>query len=154
MSNKKKKIQAAKISIFITSVFVIFLSVTYAFVNLTLTGTKRQVITAGNLQLVLEEDDPINITSAFPMDDEVGMIGPTYNFRLINKNDVSIDYVLKLKDVTKSDNKLATNIVKYGLEKEGTRVGIHLLSEIEPNEYTLEENKISGGETLHFSLRL
>jgi len=56
MDEKRKKKQIAKISVFITSVFVIFLSVTYAFINMTVTGTKRQVITSGNLQIELEEE--------------------------------------------------------------------------------------------------
>ena len=40
----KNTVQVAKISIFITSVFVIFLSVTYAFINVQLTGTKKHII--------------------------------------------------------------------------------------------------------------
>ncbi len=45
---KKRNQQIAKISVFITSLFVIFLSVTYAFINLTIGEEKRQVITAGS----------------------------------------------------------------------------------------------------------
>ncbi len=47
MKQGKKKEGIAKIAIFITSVFVIFLSVTYAFINVTLSETKRQVIRQG-----------------------------------------------------------------------------------------------------------
>lgn len=54
---KEKRKQIAKITVFITSIFIIFLSISYAFINLTLEGTKRQVIQVGTLDLVLEEDE-------------------------------------------------------------------------------------------------
>ena len=97
MKEKKRKI--AKVSIFITSIFVIFLSVTYAFINQTLVGTKRQVITAGNLELeLLEDENNLTIEDALPMYDEVGMLQEAFTFRLINKTAMNTNYVLKLVD--------------------------------------------------------
>ena len=74
MEEKNKKRQVAKISVFITSIFVIFMSITYAFITQTLTGTKEVVINAGVLDLVLEEENAITISNALPMYDEVGKI--------------------------------------------------------------------------------
>ena len=56
MEEKNKREQIVKISVFITGLFVIFLSVTYAFINQTLTGKKSQVLMSGNLELELDED--------------------------------------------------------------------------------------------------
>jgi len=82
---KNKRKQIAKITVFITSIFIIFMSVSFAFINLTLQGTKRQVIEAGTLSLELDEDgNNLTIANALPMYDEVGMIQEAFTFRLIN----------------------------------------------------------------------
>jgi len=120
MEQNKKK-QVAKISVFITSIFVIFLSITYAFINMTLTGTKRQVITAGNLELeLLEDDNNLTIANAMPMYDEVGMIQDAFTFRLVNKTSVDTNYALKLVK-TDSDDELYEEMVRFHLSKDGDK---------------------------------
>ncbi len=151
MNERQKKIQVAKISIFITSIFVIFLSVTYAFINVTLQGTRRQVITAGTLELDLVEDENnISISNALPMYDEVGMIQDPFTFRLINNGDNSVNYRLKLADIT-AGSKLSKSIVKYGLTKEETDT-INLLSTL--SNGVIDEGTINGRETINYKLRL
>ena len=71
---KENKKQIAKITVFLTSIFIIFLSVTYAFINVTINGTRRQVITVGNLDIDLEEDDNFTIDNTLPVYDEVGCL--------------------------------------------------------------------------------
>ena len=149
--NKKQKRQVAKISVFITSVFVIFLSVTYAFINLTITGTRRQVITAGNLDLILTEDaNNLTITNALPMYDEVGMLQDAFTFRLVNRSDLNINYILRLVDVT-TENKLSLTDVKYGLTKDGNHT-IDLLSNLQEN--VVDSGTIAGNATIEYALRL
>ncbi len=155
MSDKNKKKQIAKITVFITSIFVIFLSVTYAFINLTLFGNKRQIITVGNLQLRLEEKNEIKLENAFPMYDEVGMIQPSFNFQLINETNMNIKYILKLEDITEEDaNRLNNSIVRYGLVKDKNEPIIDSLSTIAGNDYKLEEATIPKKTTIDFQLRL
>lgn len=150
--NKNKRRQVAKISVFITSVFVIFLSITYAFISMTLAGTKRQVITSGNLQLELEEGDAITIQNAMPMHDEVGMIQDSFDFKLKNLGNTDVKYSIKLIDITDSTKeKLNTNIVKYGLTKDGV-VSKALLSSLNDNE--LDHGVISMGTKISYQLRL
>ena len=151
MIEKAKKKQIIKISVFITSIFVIFLSVTYAFINQTLIGTKRQVITAGNLSLELQEDENnLTITDAMPMYDEVGMIQEAFTFRLVNKIDVRTNYIVKLEKITVADP-LDESLVKYGLTKD-EEVTIDFVSNIEEN--TIDSGTISGNQTISYSLRL
>ncbi len=154
MKEKVKKKEIAKISVFITSIFVIFLSITYAFINLTLAGNKRQVITVGTLQLELEEDDEITIQNALPMYDEVGLIQDAFTFRLINKGNNAVNYILSLEDITEEEtNKLSTFQVKYGLTRDSiTKKGY--LSTIEGIGYKLEEDTIEGNTTYNYELRL
>jgi len=150
--DKNKKKQVAKISVFITSIFVIFLSITYAFINMTVTGTKRQVITSGNLQVELEEDNVITLTNAMPMYDDVGMLQDAFNFRLVNQTSEDTNYIIKLVDITDvSKEKLDTSVVKYGLTKDGVST-INLLSTLTDNQ--IDSGKISGNQTIHYSLRL
>jgi len=152
MSEKQRKIQVIKISVFITSIFVIFLSVTYAFINLTLQGTRRQVITAVNLQLdLLEDENNITISNALPMYDEVGMIQEPFTFRLVNKSSQNLNYVLKLTDITKGTNKLSTDIVKYYLTKDGIGTPA-LLSTLTDGQ--VDSGVINGNQTIEYTLRL
>lgn len=47
---KEKNYKRIKISLFISSVLIFLFSVSYAFINMSLTGMKRQVITSGDLK--------------------------------------------------------------------------------------------------------
>ena len=151
MSKTKNK-QVAKIAVFITSVFVIFLSVTYAFINVTLSGTKRQVITAGDLSLVLEEDENnLTIENALPMYDEVGKLQEAFTFRLVNNGTSNMNYTIKLVDITTGNDKLSTSDVKYYLTKEGSGTP-DLLSSL--SDGVIDSGTITGSETIHYTLRL
>jgi len=150
--DKNQKKQVAKISVFITSVFVIFLSVTYSFINMTVAGTKRQVITAGSLEIELEEENAITLSNAMPMYDEVGMIQDSFDFQIKNVGTHDTAYSLKLIDITDSSKeKLDTNIVRYGLTKNGENT-ISFLSDLKSSQ--LDAGVISGGQIYQYNLRL
>ena len=133
--------------------FVIFISITYALVNVTVSGTKRQVITAGDLSLILEENENnLTIENAFPLADEVGMIQEdVFTFRLINNSPMEVGYILKLVDITTGGNKLSTSDVKYYLTKDGKGTPA-LLSELEDG--VVDSGLIKGNQVIHYSLRL
>ena len=149
----KKKKEIIKISIFITSIFVIFLSVTYAFINVTLTGTKQQIITAGDISLVLEEDENnLTIENALPMYDEVGMIQEDlFTFRLVNNGTANTNYIVKLVAVTNGNNKLSTNDVRYYLTKNGVGI-LESLSSL--SDGVIDTGTIARDQTIHYTLRL
>jgi len=148
---KKKNLQIAKISVFITSLFVIFLSVTYAFINLTIGGEKRQVITAGSLELeLIEDENNLTITNALPMYDEVGMIQDAFTFRLQNKGTTSVNYKVKLVDITTGE-KLNYSDVKIGLTKDGLD-SIQLLSSLISG--IIDEGLVEPDATIEYALRL
>ncbi len=145
------KSNAIKLSILMVSILVIFISISYAFLSQILTGTKKQVITAGNLELELKEGEVITLSNALPMYDEVSMIEKSFDFTLRNKTTQNADYVLKLKDVTESTNKLDTSIVKYGLTKDEL-ITKGLLSNLTDN--TLDTGTLTGNQIIDYSLRL
>ena len=149
---KAKTKQVAKIAVFITSIFVIFLSATYAFINVTLSGTKRQVITAGDLSLVLEEDENnLTIENALPMYDEVGKLQEAFTFRLVNNGTSNMNYTIKLVDITTNTDKLSPSDVKYYLTKEGSGSPA-LLSSL--SDGVIDSGIISGEQTINYTLRL
>ncbi len=147
---KENRKQIAKITIFLTSIFVIFLSVTYAFINVTINGTRRQVITVGNLNIDLEEDNNFTIDNTLPVYDEVGMLSKSFNFRLINNSDEKASYTLSLEDITTGE-KLSLSDVKLGLRK-NRETSISALSDLE--NLVIDTGVISGNETIEYSLRL
>ena len=152
MEEKNNKRQVAKISVFITSIFVIFMSITYAFVNQVLTGTKEVVVSAGVLDLVLEEENAITISNAYPMYDEVGMIQEeVFKFRLVNKTNNPTNYILKMTKIV-ATNEIDPSDVKYYLTKEG--VGQPKLLSSLPVDGTVDSGKIEGKDTIDYTLRL
>ncbi len=147
---KENRKQVAKITVFLTSIFVIFLSVTYAFINVTINGTRRQVITVGNLDIDLDEDDNFEIYNTLPVYDEVGMLSQPFNFRLINNSDEKANYVLSLEDITIGE-KLSYTDVRLGLTKNG-ETSIQSLDTLE--NLVIDMGIINGNETIEYNLRL
>lgn len=143
-----------KISVFITSVFIIFLSITYAFMNQTVFGNKRQVLITGDLQIELEESKEITLENAMPMYDEVGKIQEQhFDFQVVNKTNYKVDYILHLKDITaEGKEKLNDSDVKYYLTKEHQDVKLEKLSD--RVEDIIDEGEIRKDSTIHYSLRL
>lgn len=148
MENEKKKV--IKTGIFVLSILVIVFSIAYAFLDITLMGTKTQAITAGNLKLFLDEGEAIQIQDALPMFDEVGMIQKPFTFRLVNETVYNTRYVLKLEDVT-TGNKLDTNILRYGFTKQDITT-IASISEL--SDYVLDRGIIYGEQSIEYAFRL
>ncbi len=147
---KERKSRFIKVLVFVMSVFVIFFSVSYAFLAQTLTGTKRQVIQTGDLSLELKEDNAIVLENAMPMYDEVGIIQEPFTFRLLNTGATNVSYVVKLVDETVA-NPLPTGLVKYGLTKDGVS-NIDFVSHIKNN--VLDKGVILGKQEIEYALRL
>jgi len=143
-----------KISVFITSVFIIFLSITYALINQTVFGNKRQILTSSTLLIELEEGKELTITDAMPMYDEVGKIQEnSFHFRLINNGNYKVDYTLHLADITKEGReKLSYENVKYYLTKDTEDLKLELLSE--RTEDIIDQGVIDANQTIYYILRL
>ncbi len=140
-----------KIGVFFLGPFMLTFGVSFAFINLTIFGSKQQVVNAGNLDLVLDEDENnLYIENALPMYDEVGMIQEAFTFRITNKTSMDTAYVLKLEEITVGQP-LAREDVKYGLTK-NKETTIDFVSNIVDN--VIDEGVILGNETIEYELRL
>ncbi len=142
-----------KISIFVLSILTILFSISYAFLSIRLQGEKKQVISSGELSLeLLEDNNNLTISNALPMHDQVGMIQGPFTFKLVNKGNIPINYIVRLVDVTpESTEKLDINIMKYGLTKDEVNT-IDLLSYLENGQ--IDSGMISSNQTIEYSLRL
>jgi len=131
----------------------IFVGASFAFWSFQINSTKKHIIKAADMDVVLEEDDSgITLENASPIYDEVGMIQKPYTFRLVNRGGIRATYILRLKDITESDSRLATSDVKYGLTRNGINK-IKLLSTL-PSDGRIDCNILKGGETVEYALRL
>jgi len=142
------------IGVCLAGVLMILLGITYAFIDLTLQGAKKQVITAGSLKIRLDEGDAIVLENALPMYDEVGMIQKSFSFTLYNESTQSLGYKVYLEDVT-SGEKLSTDIVRYAITKDKTTIlGPDYLSTLKENEYQIDAGKIDANSAYNYELRL
>ena len=79
---------------------VLLLGGTYAWLTLTLNGTKKVRIEAGTLSLVLDEGNAINVEDSVPMSDIDGLATTPYTFSLQNNGNVTSKYTIYLDDAS------------------------------------------------------
>lgn len=144
------KKQIAKISIFITSIFIIFMSGIYAMIHQTLEGSKRHVITSGKLQIDFQEEDAISLENALPVYDEVGRIQSAFIFKITNKGNNASDYKIKLIRLS-TTNELSIENIRYSLKKKETET-IDSLSNL--TDEILDSGTINAKETIQYELRV
>ena len=166
---EKKKIGNAKLLIvaFVLTVAIIFGS-TYAWIRLTKTSTIENKITAGNLDLVLDDttSEGIKLLKAIPMSYQQGVATTEYTFTLKN-NGSKGDYTISLLDeatytddegaqVTIEDtNRIADTKIRYILLKDGEVAEASksmLLSEAANR--VIDSGTIANGTTITYSLRI
>ena len=163
---EKKKIGNTKLLIvaFVLTVAIIFGS-TYAWVRLTKNSNTVNKITAGNLELTLDDttSDGITLVNDVPKSYRQGMETKEYTFTLTNKNSTS-SYSLSLKDLEKyindeneevtitDENRINDSKIRYILLKDGeeaTAAKSKILT-----DRVLDSGTIEKGQTIKYSLRV
>ena len=136
---------------------VLLLGGTYAWLQLTLTGTKTTRIEAGTLALTLDESasEGINVEDAVPMTDQEGLATEAYTFSVENTGNVLSEYTIYLDDeaISEEDVRMEDSIVKYSLTKNGGESTTALVSTLTDRALT-EDNLIEAGTTDTYTLRL
>ena len=144
---KKKKLGNTKLLIIaVVMTFVVMFGTTYAWLRLTKTSTIENKITAGNLELVLDDttSEGIKLEKAVPISDVEGEKGTEYTFTLENKGTIDLNYYLYLNDLdlAEGETRLEDNKVRYKLVKDdnvvtATNVGMYRIIYVEGN-YTID----------------
>lgn len=149
---KIRKNQKMVMIISIICLLVVSFAMTYAYYQRTVFGTKKQIITVGELKLELEEDENnLEITNAFPTADEVGMLQEPFTFRLINDDTGALKYNIKLTDITTAPNYIEKEITRYGLEKNGS-IQYGYISDL--TDSIIDSGLIAPGKTIEYTLRI
>lgn len=162
-----KNLKNRKILFIILAVVIVLIGGSYAWLTLTLTGTKKVVIHSGNLSLNLDETskDGINLTNSYPMTDQEGMKTIGYDFTLKNDGTISSNYVVSIDDITENEKKLNTDVLKYdlkkivynkdGSKKEEQTDTMQLLSSIKTDDgIILDSGLIEKDEYITYELRI
>ena len=163
---EKKKIENAKLLIvaFVLTVAIIF-GTTYAWIRLTKTSTIENKITAGNLELVLDDttSEGIKLVNEVPKSYKQGMTTKEYTFTLTNKNSTS-SYSLSLKDLAKytndnneevtvaDENRIDDSKIRYILLKNGEEADVSKSKIL--TDRVIDTGTIEKGQTVSYSLRL
>ena len=129
MKNKKKKDsfikKNGKIIIAVAVILILLIGGTYAWLRVTLTGSKVNTITAGVLEMELDEraTNGIELLEAVTTSDETGKKGTPYKFVMENTGNILSNYTLSLEsqplDILGEDTlkKMPQNRIKYNLKK-------------------------------------
>ena len=163
---EKEKIGNAKLLIvaFVLTVAIIFGS-TYAWIRLTKTSTIENKITAGNLELVLDDttSEGIKLVNEVPRSYKQGMETKEYTFTLTNKNSTS-SYSLSLKDLAKyindeneevtvaDENRIDDSKIRYILLKDGEEARADKSKLL--TDRVIDSGTIEKGQTIKYSLRV
>ena len=164
---EKKKTNSRKVKITVIAICAVLLLVmgaTYAWLRLTLNGSKVNVLRAGGLELALNEtSEGITLEDVVPVTDAKGLQGKEYTFTLENKGSDS-SYTIYLDDVLDIDQngendfeeseRMSDSDIKYSLIKNGkTTTKVLTETGTNPNR-VLDSGIIKKGTTNTYSLRL
>ena len=163
---EKKKIGNAKLLVIaIVLILVVIIGTTYAWLRISKESKIINKITAGNLELTLDDttSEGIKLIKAIPMSYQQGIKTEEYTFTLTNKSSTS-SYTLSLKDLdtyTNDNNeevaitdadRLADSKVRYILLKDGeeaTAAKSKILT-----DRVIDSGTIEKGKTITYSLRI
>ncbi len=137
MDTKKENwLQKHKMGVFVgVSAVLMLIGLSYAWLQLTLRGTKElTILTAGSLELELDDTmaGGISFLDAVPISNEDGLAQEGYTFTLENKGNVTSDYTIYLDDLdlAEGQNRMSDSFIKYQLVKDGSEVDLQLLDKI------------------------
>lgn len=121
MGNTKRGVEGNKKKIIALAVaLVLLIGGTYAWLTLTLTGTKTARIEAGTLSLELvDEANEINVENALPVTDEEGKATDPYVFTLNNNGNITSLYTVYLDSAAIEEglSAMPQDKVKYSVVK-------------------------------------
>ena len=164
--NETKKIGNAKLLVIaVVLTLVVVLGTTYAWLSISQESKIINKITAGNLELTLDDttSEGIKLTKEIPRSYQQGMTTKEYTFTLTNKSSTS-SYTLSLKDLTTYTNdedqevtiadedRLADSKVRYILLKDGEKSTASKSKIL--TDRVLDSGTIEKGKTIKYSLRI
>ena len=158
MKNKKEPKKKLIIS-FLLLFLCIIIGISYAYLSISLTSSKENLVKVGDLNLVLDETSSNGITleNDVAITDEQGLAQEGASFSLKNNGKAYICYKLYLddKDLTSGETRVDDKLIKFSLDKDNEVGKSQTLPTIGTNpNRLLDEGTIDSGATINYKLRL
>ena len=165
-TNKKITIDMKSlIVVIIAAILAILIGLSYAWLNITKKSEIVNKITAGNLELTLDDttSEGIKLTKEVPRSYQQGMTTKEYTFTLTNKSSTS-SYTLSLKDlntytndnneevIITDEDRLADSKIRYILLKDGEEATASKSKIL--TDRVIDSGTIEKGKTIKYSLRI
>ena len=157
----KKKRKDLLILLFLISITVLVIGVSYALLTKNIIGGSNKVVyKVGDLDVKLDESGSkdISLTNATPQEDSEGLSNEPYSFSIVNNAITDLKYTIYLEDDTDAKNSCGTNcelvpynFVKYNLSSDSTSLKTSTLSSSSNELYT---GTITSKSTDKFNLRV
>ena len=157
----KKKRKDLLILLFLISITVLVIGVSYALLTKNIIGGSNEVVyKVGDLDVKLDESSSkdISLTNATPQEDSEGLSNEPYSFSIVNNATTDLKYTIYLEDDIDAKNSCGTNcelvpynFVKYNLSSDSTSLKTNTLSSSSTELYT---GTITSKSTDKFNLRV
>lgn len=153
-----KKIAFSSI-LFISLLFVLLASSSYAYFKVTLSGKKINYLRGGILSVKLDDktSSGISLVGQKPIQDEDGLNYTPYTFTITNDGEIDSSFQIYLDDMglDTGEERVNDKFIKYGIKKNDEAYNINLLSNsgLNPNRVIFSDT-IPKNSTYRFSLLL
>ena len=157
----KRKRKDLLILLFLISITVLVIGVSYALLTKNIIGGSNKVVyKVGDLEVKLDESGSkdISLTNATPQEDSEGLTNEPYSFSIVNNATTDLKYTIYLEDDIDAKNSCETNcelvaynFVKYNLSSDSTSLKTKTLSSSSTELYT---GTITSKSTNKFNLRV
>ena len=157
----KKKRKDLLILLFLISITVLVIGVSYALLTKNIIGGSNKVVyRVGDLEVKLDESGSkdISLTNATPQEDSEGLSNEPYSFSIVNNATTDLKYTIYLEDDIDAKNSCGTNcelvpynFVKYNLSSDSASLKTSTLSSSSTELYT---GTITSKSTDKFNLRV
>lgn len=160
MKEKKDKTSYYfKTTLVLLIILTLALSATYAWLMVSIQGTKVNNVVVGTLSLKLKDDitEGIYLENATPVADSTGLSYDPYTFTLTNDGNIPSNYIIYLDNdfIPEDTIRMKDEYVRYNLVKNGTASDNKLLSTtLENNSKILDKGTLEVGKTNTYDLRL
>ena len=158
MAKSKKNFveKRSKYLIIAAVALIAVIGVSYAWFTQIINGTQTSVLTAGNLELAIENENAITLDTAIPMTEEQGKGTTPHTFTLHNKGDIDAAYTIYLDNdaVVEGENKIPNSLINYYLTKGSETVGPAELPSPAANTRVIDSGVITAGDSISYSLNL
>ena len=156
---KENFLQRHKMSVFVAvSAVVMLIGLSYAWLQLTLRGTKDLTLTAGTLSLVLDDsmEGGVSMDSVVPVTDDEGKSQEGYTFTLENNGSIDSNYTIYLDDLAldEGQTKMNDEFIKFSLTKEGQEETLLLSQTVVDGKKVLDLGNIGAGSKYTYNLKM